>query len=91
MHECYLKLGQNKAEALIGWYAFNGTDNTGAFVGKGISRYKIFLRLDMDILDAFLTFGITDLPNDTINQMENMCVSFITQGGGGSTNAHCKT
>ena len=25
---CYLKLGPNKAETLIGWYAFKGTDKT---------------------------------------------------------------
>ena len=26
IYECYLKLGSNKAEALIRWYAFKRTD-----------------------------------------------------------------
>ena len=80
IHACYLKLGLNKAAgALIGWYAFKGTDNPGACAGKGIgliNHYKTFLQSDMDILDAFSTCGITDdLRNDTINQMEKILVS----------------
>ena len=79
IHECYLKLGPNKAEALIGWYTFKGTDNTGAFAGKGIiSHYKTFLQSDMDILGAFSTFGITD---DTIIQMEKYLCLLNNTGG----------
>ena len=87
IHECYLKLGTNMAEALIVWYAFKGTDYTGAFAGKGIiSHYKTLVRSNMDILDAFSRFGITDdLPSDTINQVEKyLCLLY-------TTNAHCET
>ena len=54
IHECYFKLGPNKAaEALTRWYAFKGTDNTGACSGKGIiNHYKPFLQSDMDILST---------------------------------------
>ena len=75
------------ADALIGWYAFKGTDNTGASAGKGIiSHYKTLVRSNMDILDAFSTFGITDdLPSDTINQTDKYLCHLYT------TNAHCET
>ncbi|KAG1650719.1 Orexin receptor type 1 [Nymphon striatum] len=47
-----------RADALIGWYAFKGTDNTGSFAEKGVScQFKAFLQANDDILDAFSRFG----------------------------------
>lgn len=37
IQESYMKLGRKRAEALLGWYAFKGTDNTGSFAGKGVA------------------------------------------------------
>ena len=39
IRECYMKLGKKRANALIGWYAFKGTDNTGAFAGKVVASH----------------------------------------------------
>ena len=36
IYECYLKLGHNKAEALILWHAFKGTDK--AIIKHGYNR-----------------------------------------------------
>lgn len=83
IHESYLRLGPKKAEALIGWYTFKGTDNTGSFAGKGVlTHFKAFLQSDDDILDAFSTFGlVNDLPNGIIDQMERyLCLLYKTGG-----------
>jgi len=47
-----MKLGHIKqTEALIGWYAFKGTDSTGSFAGKGVASYsKAFLEADDQML-----------------------------------------
>ena len=61
-----------------------------AFARKGmINHYKTFLQSDMDILDAFSTFGIADdLRNDrpTINEMEKYFCLLYNRGGGGGVN-----
>jgi hypothetical protein len=54
----YNRIGAKHAEALIGWYSFKGTDNTGGFVSKALkSHFKAFLASDDDILSAFAAFG----------------------------------
>jgi hypothetical protein len=59
--EIYYRLGCHRAEALIGWYAFKGCDNTGSFSTKSLkSNFSAFLASDADILSAFSSFG-TDL------------------------------
>jgi len=72
IQENYLKLGDKRVEALIGWYAFKGTDNTGSFAGKGVaSHFKAFLEADDDFLNAFSKFGLAeDIPEWIIDQME---------------------
>ena len=72
IEESYVRLGCKRAEALIGWYAFKGTDNTGSFAGKGVvSHFKAFMQADADILNAFAAFGQTQkLPSYIIDQME---------------------
>ncbi|KAG1662216.1 hypothetical protein GQR58_021026 [Nymphon striatum] len=72
IRESYLQLGQKRADALIGWYAFNSTDNTGSFAGKGVScQFKAFLQADDDILDAFSRFGaVPEIPRIIHQQME---------------------
>lgn len=79
--DSYARLGSKRAEALIGWYAFKGTDNTGSFAGKGVlSHTKAFLQADDDILDAFAKFGLTqELPNWIYDQMERyICLLYKT-------------
>ncbi|KAG1691509.1 Tyrosine decarboxylase [Nymphon striatum] len=72
IRERYLQLGQKRADALIGWYEFKGTDNTGSFAGKGVScQFKAFLQADDDILDAFSRFGaVPEIPRIIHQQME---------------------
>src|SRR5664279_2084520 len=55
----YNRIGAKHAEALIGWYSFKGTDNTGGFVSKALkSHFKAFLASDDDIINsAFAAFG----------------------------------
>ena len=67
--ESYNKLGNEKAKALLGWYAFKGTDNTGAFTRKGVtSHFKAFMACDTPMLDAFAAFGKTiDVPEWVVN------------------------
>ena len=46
IYENYMKLGHKGSEALIGWYAFKGTDKPGSFTGKGVaSHFKAFWKL----------------------------------------------
>ena len=81
--ESYNKLGNEKAKALLGWYAFKGTDNTGAFAGKGVtSHFKAFMACDTAILDAFAAFGKTiDVPEWLVNQMERyICILYKPSG-----------
>jgi len=48
IEESYRRLECKRAEALIGWYAFKGTDNTD----KGVlSHFKAFMQADDEILD----------------------------------------
>ena len=59
IQESYIKLGRKRAEALLGWYAFKGTDNTGSFAGKGVAcHFKTFLQADDEMLDAFANFDL---------------------------------
>ena len=54
----YNKLGPKRADALIGWYAFKGTDNTGGFASKKeANHFKAFMQADDTILDAFAAYG----------------------------------
>ena len=81
--ESYNKLGIKKAKALVGWYAFKGTDNTGAFAGKGVtSHFKAFMACDTPLLDAFAAFGkSTDVPEWVVNQMERyICLLYKPSG-----------
>ena len=58
IRDSYQRLGDQRTEALIGWYAFKGTDNTGGFVSKALKSYfKAFLAADNDILDAFSDYS----------------------------------
>ena len=60
IEESYRRLGPKRTEALIGWYAFKGTDNTGLFAGKGVlSHFNAFMQADEEILKAFTAFGLT--------------------------------
>ena len=67
-----MKLGRKRAEALLGWYAFKGTDNTGSFVGKRVAcHFKAFLQADDEMLDAFTNFGpLSAIPHWIHRQME---------------------
>ena len=54
-----MKLGRKRVEALLGLYAFKGTDNTGPFADKGVAcHFKAFLQADHEMLDAFANFGL---------------------------------
>ena len=72
IQEGYRKLGWKRAEALLGWYAFKGTDNTGSFADKGVAcHFKAFLQTDDEMLDAFANFGILSaIPPWIHRQME---------------------
>ena len=63
IEESYRRLGPKRTEALIGWYAFKGMDNTvntGSFAGKGVlSHFNAFMQADEEILKAFTAFGLT--------------------------------
>ena len=79
IYETYKKLGHKRTEALIGWFAFKGTDNTGSFAGKGVaSHFKAFMEADDQILGAFSKFGLTDeMPNGILDQMERyLCLLY---------------
>ena len=81
--ESYNKLGNDKAKALLGWYAFKGTHNTGAFARKGVtSHFKAFMACNTPILDAFTAFGKTiDVPEWVVNQMERyICILYKPSG-----------
>lgn len=81
IRESHLKLGKQRSDALIGWYAFKGTDNTGSFAGKGVAcQFKAFLQADDDILDAFSNFGSSpEIPNWIHRQMERfVCLLYST-------------
>ena len=72
IQESYMKLGWKRAEALLGWYAFKGTDNTVSFAGKGVAcHFKAFLKADDEMLDAFSNFGLLSAITPRIHrQME---------------------
>ena len=76
IQESYMKLGQKRAVALLGWYAFKGTDNTGSFAGKGVAcRFKAFLQADDGMLDAFANFVFSLQPHlGYIDRWRNMYV-----------------
>ena len=79
--ESYQKLGKKRAEALIEWCNFKGTDNTGTFAGKGVaSHFKSFLHCDNTTLDAFTVFGLTEKPPHWIfKEMEKyVCLLYST-------------
>ena len=78
-----MQFGHQKAEALIGWYAFKGTDNTVSFAGRGVlSHFKAFLEEDNDILDVFAIFGLTnEVPNWIVGQIVHyLCLLYKTAG-----------
>ena len=66
------RIGAKHVEALIGWYSFKGTDNTGEFVSKALkSHFNAFLASDDDILHAFAAFGNDPhISDDIFRQME---------------------
>ena len=74
-----MKLGRKRAEALLGWYAFKGTDNTGSFADKGVAgHFKAFLQADDEMLDAFANFGLlSSIPPWIHRQMEKyVCLPY---------------
>ena len=72
IQESYMKLGRKRAEALLGWYAFTGTDSTGSFADKRVAcHFKAFLQADDEMLDAFATFRLlSSIPPWIHRQME---------------------
>ena len=75
----YNKLGPKIADALIGWYAFKGMDNTGGFASKKeASHFKAFMQADDTILDAFAAYGsTTEIPDWIFHQMERyVCILY---------------
>ena len=82
----YNKLRPKRADALIGWYAFNWTDNTGGFASKKEASYfKAFMEDDDTILDAFAAYGsTTEIPDWIFYQMERY-VCILYQVGGVSS------
>lgn len=81
--QCYNKLGKERADALVGWYAFKGTDNTGTFAGKGVtSHFKAFMSSDGPILKAFAAFGRSaEVPEFVFRQMERyICILYQPSG-----------
>ena len=67
-----MNLSKKRANAFMGWCAFKGTDNIGAFAGKGVASHsKEFLQSDDKILEAFRIFGLTPkVPELIFRQME---------------------
>ena len=78
----YQRLGDQRAEALIGWYAFKGTWLvTGGFVSKALkSNFKAFLAADNDILMPYLKFGCSETValERVFRQMERYEIAFYT-------------
>ncbi len=76
IQDSHVRLGAKHALALIGWYAFKRTDNTGSFAGKGIlSHFKAFMEVDDDILEAFAAFGLVEhMPDGYYVKWSDMCV-----------------
>ena len=72
IQESYMKLGRKRAEALLGWYDFKRTDNTGSFVDKGVAcQFDAFLQADDEMLDVFANFGLLSaIPPWIHRQME---------------------
>jgi hypothetical protein len=70
--DIYYRLGKQRAEALIGWYAFKGYDNSGCFCTKSLkSTFSAFLSSGNEIFSAFASFG-TDfsVPQRVYREME---------------------
>ena len=67
-----MKLGRKLAKALLGWYAFKGTDNAGSFAGNEVAfHFKAFLQTDDEMVDAFANFGLLSaIPPWIHRQME---------------------
>lgn len=82
IYEIHARLGSKRVEAIIGWYAFKGTDNTGSFAGKGaLSSVKAFMLADDEMLTAFAAFGQTnDMPDMIVAQMERYVCSLYKTG-----------
>ena len=82
IQESYMRLGQKRAQTLIGWNAFKGADNTGSFAGKGVvSHFKAFMKADDNILDAFAAFGASsEMPDWIPDQMERNLWLFYRTG-----------
>ena len=67
MKPLYIALGEEKANALLGFHAFTGADTTGRFSGKTKALcFKTFLSCESHVLQAFGKLGKkkTDLPCD---------------------------
>ena len=81
IRDCFCKLGRSRAEALIGWYAFKGSDNTGSFATKGVAtQFNSFMECDDDILDGFAVFGLTQkIPDLVFRQMERYVCLLYSQ------------
>jgi len=66
-HSYHHRLGPKRAVALIGWYMFKGSDNTGSFATKALkSQFGAFLASD----DAIFIFGNKNVvPDDTYKHL----------------------
>ena len=78
--ESYKYLGKERANSIIGFHAFTGTDMTGKFAGRSKETcFKQFLSADVDILSALAKLGKSDrLPDETIisNLERYVCVLY---------------
>ena len=75
----YLRLGQKRAAALIGWYAFKGTDNSGSFATMGVKQqFSAYMAADNEILEAIETFTEQSVVlENLVKQMERyLCLLY---------------
>ena len=83
----YNKLGPNRADALIGWYAFKGNDKYWRNCeGKEANHFKALMQADDTLLDTFAAYrSTTEIPDWIFRQMERHYALCMCQAGGVSS------
>lgn len=72
MNPIHAKLGSSVSNALPGFHALSGCDQTGKFAGKGKSVFwKTLMTADKEMLEAFSNLGASELlSEETVHSLE---------------------
>ena len=80
IYPIYQALGENRVQALIGFHALSGCDNTGRILGKSKnSWWNAFMKSGEEVINALCGLGISNEPSEeTLRGCEELICNLLS-------------